>query len=111
MIDRCVNLVLGLAAFLGSSTVYANGKHTAGEWGDGFMGHGWSGMMFGPFMMILFIVVVVAIVVLIVRWLSGSHAMGSGTAEKTAIDVLEERYARGEIDKDEFLDRRRVLME
>ena len=111
MIDRCVNLALGLAAILGTSTAYANGKHAAGEWGDGFMGHGWSGMIFGPLMMILFIAVIVAIVVLIVRWLSGSRAMGSGAAEKTAIDTLEERYARGEIDKDEFLERRRVLME
>lgn len=111
MIDRCVNLALGLAAILGTSAAFANGKHSAGEWGDGFMGHGWSGMLFGPLMMILFIAVVVAIVVLIVRWLGGSRATGSGAAARTAVDILEERYARGEIDRDEFEERRRVLTE
>lgn len=28
-----------------------------------------------------------------------------------ALSVLEERYARGEIDRDEFMERRRVLLE
>jgi putative membrane protein len=68
-------------------------------------------MIFAPLMMIAFIAVAVAIVVLLVRWLGGGHTTGPGSARKTAIDILEERYARGEIDKDEFLERRRVLME
>lgn len=36
----------------------------------------------------------------------------SGSSEETsAISVIEERYARGEIDRDEYEERRRVLQE
>ena len=50
----------------------------------------------------------VAAVVLLMRWLgAGAHA--ATPAGKNALDILEERFARGEIDKDEFEERRRVL--
>ncbi len=83
---------------------WANG---AGEGAHGYghmMGGGW---IFGPIMMILFVALIVAVVVLIVRWLGGSATQG--TKPKAAQDILEERFARGEIDKDEFEARRQVL--
>jgi putative membrane protein len=49
-------------------------------------------------------------VVLIVRWL-GVGAGGQAPAGKVPLDILKERFARGEIDKAEFEDRRRVLGE
>jgi putative membrane protein len=74
---------------------------------------GWHGWFFGPIMMIVFIAVVVAVVVILVRWLggpghSGLHRQPQG---KTPLDILKERFARGEIDKEEFEERRRVLSE
>lgn len=70
-------------------------------------------MLFGGFGMILLLVVVVAVIVLLVRWLAPSvqpPAAGHyGPPSKTALDILKERFARGEIDKDEFEDRRRTL--
>ncbi|MDH3233845.1 MAG: SHOCT domain-containing protein [Alphaproteobacteria bacterium] len=76
-------------------------------WGGGY---GW---FFGPIMMIAFIAVTVIVIVLIVRWLGGtSHASlhpAHGPLGKTPIDILKERYARGEIDKEEFEERRKVL--
>ncbi len=70
-------------------------------------------MIFGPLFMILVLAVVIAVAVLIVRSLGGPW---QGTAPpshpppgRTPIDILKERFTRGEIDKDEFDERRRVL--
>lgn len=74
-------------------------------WGD----WGWGGMIFGPIMGILYIGLIVAAIVLVVRWLGGGHAIAPGPRGKSALQILEERFARGEIDKDEFEERRRLL--
>jgi putative membrane protein len=75
-------------------------------------GGGWF-MFFGPLFMILMLAALLAAVVLVVRWLGGP-----GTAlphhpypGRTSLDILKERFARGEIDKQEFEERRRVLGE
>ncbi|MFQ5773728.1 MAG: SHOCT domain-containing protein [Kiloniellaceae bacterium] len=74
---------------------------------------GWFGMFFGPLMMIVFIAVIVVLAVLAVRWLGGAgHGPAAGprgAAGKTPLEILEERFARGEIDKDEFEERRSML--
>ena len=72
---------------------------------------GWHGWFFGPIMMILFIAVAAVVVVLVVRWLGGPWHGGPshGPHGKTPIDTLKERFARGEIDKEEFEERRRLL--
>ena len=87
-----------------------------GYFGPGMMWHGgWYGMFFGPLMMIAFIALAVVVVVLLVRWLGGfgqSAAMPPPVAPgKLPFDILRERFARGEIDKEEFEERRRVLDE
>ncbi len=79
-------------------------------------GHGpWSGMMgwggwMAPFGMIIWIAVLTLIVVGVV-WLF--HAMTGRSADfrgrSSALDVLEERYARGEIKRDEYLEKKRDL--
>ncbi len=73
---------------------------------------GWYGWFFGPIMMIVFIGVAAVVVVLLVRWLGGGHGGAPHHARgKTPLDILKERFARGEIDKEEFEERRRVLDE
>jgi len=75
---------------------------------------GWYGMMFfGPLFMILVLAAVIAVAVLLVRWIGAPwnsaqppYPMPPG---RTPLDILKERYARGEIDKNEFDERRRVL--
>ena len=81
------------------------GPHMMG-WGGG-----WYGMIFGPIFMILVLAVVIALAVLLVRWLGGPGAQPPHQihAQRTPLDILKERYARGEIDKEEFEERRSVL--
>jgi putative membrane protein len=58
-------------------------------------------MFFGPVMMLLFVAACVAVGYLVMR--SGGPRGGR------AMQILEERYARGEIDQAEFEERRRLL--
>lgn len=80
-------------------------------------GGNWFGMdygmgVFGWLGMILFWVLLIAVAVGVLRWLSGERGQGRGTGEKgkSALTILEERYARGEIDKQEFDQKRKDLL-
>ncbi len=63
------------------------------------------GMML--FMLVFWVLVILGIVVLIRwAWTSMGGAAQKGEFAETALDILEKRYARGEIDKEEFEARR-----
>ncbi len=80
--------------------------------GDGVMGFGVM-MALGPLFFLVFIAVAVAVVVLLFRWLGDGRALAGHPHHfsRTPLDILKERFARGEIDKDEYEDRRRALGE
>lgn len=63
----------------------------------------------GLFSLILTILLIIAAVWLAGRIWHGGSAGGSGGNRKGAIEVLGERYARGEIDSGEFMEKRKVL--
>lgn len=69
----------------------------------------WYGMIFGPIMMIFMLAVVVAVIVLIVRWLGGGAYHPPPKLQRTALNILDERFAKGEIEKDEFEEKKRLL--
>ncbi len=79
--------------------------------GVGGYGHmsGWGGMIIGPFMMIFFVAILVAVVVLVLRALGVGGVGGKSSDGQSALAILEERFARGEIDHEEFEARRRTL--
>lgn len=76
-------------------------------WAWGF-GH----MLFGGLMMIVFWGGIIALIVLLVRWLGGASGDSSGPgSRRTPLQILQERFATGEIDKQEYEERRKLLSE
>lgn len=71
------------------------------------MGNGY-GMGFGGIFMWLFWLLVIVGVVWLVKSIFSGDSEASGK-EKSALEILKERYARGEIDQQEFEQKRRAL--
>jgi len=72
---------------------------------DGF-GFGGAAMGFG---MLAFWVLIVAAIVMLVRGFGARPGSETRVRDNTPVDILRERYARGEIDKNEFEAMRREL--
>lgn len=74
-------------------------------WGER-VGHGWWGG--GWLGMIVFWVLLVLAVAALIKWLSGRDGSTGGDTG-TPMQVLKKRYARGEIDTEEFERKKREL--
>ena len=82
-------------------------------WGHGY---DWSWMIFGSLMMILFWGGLIALAVVAVRAFMGSGSQRTAgppypdaPKQNRALDILKERYARGEIGKAEYEEMREDL--
>lgn len=84
-----------------------------GNWGGtmGWGGGGWGwGPGFGGIFMILFWALVIFGIVALAKWLFSAGASGgSGGSGKSALDILKERYAKGEISREQYEQMRRDL--
>ena len=69
---------------------------------DTMYGYNWIFMMF-------FGMLLIAGIVLLAVWLFRQSGTGRGK-EETPLDILKRRYAQGEIDKEEFEQKKRDLM-
>lgn len=86
---------------------FAHGEGEAHAHGHSWF-DGWSGMMFHPLVMIFLVATIAVLAILALRWLVGSR-QAAAPPEATPLEILEARFARGEIDREEFEERRRVL--
>ena len=75
------------------------------EWG--MMGGGW-GYGYGGFHFVFWILVVVAIVTCM-TWMMRSMGGQRMVPRSRGLDMLEERYARGEIERDEYLQKKKDI--
>jgi putative membrane protein len=83
---------------------YPMGSGMMGDWGMGWFG--------GIFMIIFWILIIVGVVFLI-KWLlpktKGPSSSARADTSSSALGILKERYARGEINKQEFEEKKRDL--
>ena len=85
-------------------------------WGDGYatgpgmMGWGYGMGWFGMIMMAAFWIAVIIAIIFLIRWLVLSGGGRRPPPEDTALEILKKRYARGEINKQEFEEKKKDLM-
>jgi putative membrane protein len=85
---------------------YGPGWGMMGGWG------GYGGYGYGPLHLIVWVVIIVAIVAFC-AWMMRSVCMPGMhrhmSRRSSGLDVLEERYARGEINRDEYLQKKKDI--
>jgi putative membrane protein len=75
--------------------IFGYGNGMMGNYGYGMMGYG--GMFFG----VLFWIIIIALAYFLIKSLIAQSRTRSGEG-KSALDIAKERYAKGEITKEEF---------
>jgi len=81
-----------------------------GGWGPGMMGYGIIGW-FHPILMLIFWGAVIVAIIFLIRRLAQSSKGGTAfKSEDTALEILKKRYARGEINKEEFEQKKQDLL-
>jgi len=108
--DRIRTYVISmLFPFLWATSSLAQSQGDWGRWG--MSPWGWGHMVFGGVMMIVFWGGIVLLIVLAGRSFGGSSQSGGLNAppRATPLDILKERFAKGEIDKNEYDERSKAL--
>ncbi|MEJ2656165.1 MAG: SHOCT domain-containing protein [Desulfobacterales bacterium] len=83
-----------------------------GGWGRGSGMMGGYGMgWFGDIFMIVFWILILVGLIFLIRWLiqSTGRDKRNGSGSNRSLEILKERYARGEIDKEEFESKKKDL--
>jgi putative membrane protein len=106
-----------------NGTIAASERHTIASnmemkmYMHGGWGHmmGWGGTMYGGIGMLLFWGIIIVLIVLLARgYMSGWPSRfqpRSSHSGSTALDILKERHAKGEISKEEYQECKKTLAE
>lgn len=78
-------------------------------WNFGSNPMGWGFGSFGGFFMILWWALIIAGIIALVKWLA-TQSHDSHEYKKNPLEILKERYAKGEIDKKEFEEKKKEIL-
>jgi len=67
------------------------------------------GMFFGGGFMWLFWILIIVVIVVVLKAVMGNDSQGTATKADSPLEILQKRYARGEIEEEEFNRRRKEL--
>ena len=92
--------------------IFAQGRGYDWGMGPGMMGWGYGMGWFGMIIMAAFWIAVIVGIVFLIRWLVLSARAEGHKAhpEDSALEILKKRYARGEIGKEEFEEKKKDLV-
>ena len=69
--------------------------------GMGYYSYHW----FGLILWFVFLILIIAGIILIIRYFTGDK----NRDQKTAMEILNERYAKGELSKEEYLEKKKDI--
>jgi putative membrane protein len=91
--------------------IFVQWRGYGGHMGPGMMGWGYGMGWLWHIIMIAFWIAVIVGIIFLIRWLVISPGTGGRAAksEDSALEILKRRYARGEIDKQEYEEKKKDL--
>lgn len=100
-------LFQSISRFFQTLNVFLQYRWDGGPWGPGMM-HWGMGWIWGIVMIVFWILLIALLIILIRHIIYRERVQPPEREEKeSALDILKKRYARGEIDKEEF-DRKKI---
>jgi putative membrane protein len=99
-----LTLIFGLSLSSLPIEALAQGRGYGWRMGPGMMGWGYGMGWFGMILMGLFWIAIIVGIIFLIRWffVSAGTKNYRADSEDSALEILKKRYARGEINKEEF---------